>query len=46
MQTVGGTLVRQQIEGVLIRDDGLVAYGIVDGIPNMLVEEAIVIAEG
>ena len=43
VKTIGGSLVCRQIEGALVREDGLVAYCIVDGIPNMLAEDGIAI---
>jgi uncharacterized protein YbaR (Trm112 family) len=43
VRTVGGREADGAIEGALVRQDGAVAYPIRDGIPVMLVEEALVI---
>jgi uncharacterized protein YbaR (Trm112 family) len=40
-RTASGAVVREKIEGALIRQDGEVLYPIRDGIPIMLVEEGI-----
>jgi len=37
----GGDLVARQLEGGLVRQDGAFLYPIVDGIPVLLVDEAI-----
>jgi uncharacterized protein len=36
---VGGEAVEAPLDGVLVREDGLVAYAIREGIPILLVEE-------
>jgi uncharacterized protein len=41
VQTVGGALVAQPVEGALIRSDRSVAYPIRDSIPVMLVPEGL-----
>jgi uncharacterized protein YbaR (Trm112 family) len=41
VQTVGGTLAVQPVEGALIRSDRAVAYPIRDSIPVMLVPEGL-----
>jgi uncharacterized protein YbaR (Trm112 family) len=38
-----GEVVRESLEGGLVREDGRVLYAIRDGIPIMLVDEALVL---
>lgn len=40
-----GEPVREQVEGGLVREDGQVVYPVREGIPIMLVDEAIGLAE-
>jgi uncharacterized protein len=40
----GGELVERRLDGGLVRSDGVYLYPIVDGIPVMLVDEAIPLA--
>lgn len=37
----GGHMVHGAIDGALVRDDGKCAYLVVDGVPNMLIDERI-----
>jgi uncharacterized protein YbaR (Trm112 family) len=39
-----GTLIKEEIEALLIREDGQFAYPVRNGIPVMLVDEAISLA--
>ena len=41
----GGALVKDPVEAMLIRKDNKVAYEVRDGIPVMLIEEALVLDE-
>jgi len=41
----GGSLVSQSVDSVLIRADGRVAYLVVDGIPDLIVEEGILMGD-
>lgn len=41
LQTRGGEKVGEPLEGALVRDDGKVLYQVREGIPIMLVDEAI-----
>jgi uncharacterized protein YbaR (Trm112 family) len=36
-----GSLVAQQLDGALVREDGAIIYPIIDGIPVLLVDEGI-----
>ena len=45
VQTAGGNLVKQPLEGALIRADRSIAYPIRDGIPVMLVAEGLAIPQ-
>ena len=38
---VSGRAVQGQIDGALVREDGQVAYLVLDGIPRMLADEAV-----
>jgi uncharacterized protein len=40
-----GNALTEPLHGALVREDGVVAYAISDGIPIMLVEEAIPLAQ-
>jgi uncharacterized protein YbaR (Trm112 family) len=42
----GGAIVEGTVDGALIRADGTYAYPIREGIPVMLIDEAIPLAEG
>lgn len=44
VRTVGGREADDALDGALLRQDGAVAYPVRDGIPVMLVEEALVIS--
>lgn len=39
----GGQVVKEPVEALLIRDDGVVAYPVREGIPIMLIDEAFVL---
>jgi uncharacterized protein YbaR (Trm112 family) len=41
LSNVGGELQEAQLEGALVREDGRIAYPIVDGIPVLLVDEGL-----
>lgn len=41
LQNRGGSSVREPLDEGLLRDDGLVLYPVRDGIPIMLIDEAI-----
>lgn len=43
LKTVNGIELTSQMEGILVREDGEIGYGIFDGIPNLLAEEGIVL---
>lgn len=43
LRTRGGDVVREPLEEGLVREDGRVLYPIRDGIPIMLIDEAIVL---
>ena len=43
LQNKSGNLVKERLEGALLRADQLVAYPIRDGIPIMLIEEGLVV---
>lgn len=42
--TVAGNAVSDELDGALVREDGQLAYPVVDGIPRLLVDEAISLA--
>jgi len=46
LRNKGGEMVERQLEGGLLRADGTAVYPIVDGIPILLVDEAIPIERG
>jgi uncharacterized protein YbaR (Trm112 family) len=41
----GGSRVSQSVDSVLIRADGRIAYLVVDGIPDLIVEEGILLGD-
>lgn len=45
VENQGGDRVRETIDGGLVREDGTVLYPVRDGIPIMLIDEAIVLDE-
>ena len=44
LQNKSGNLVKERLEGALLRSDQSVAYPIRDGIPIMLIDEGLVVA--
>ena len=45
LQNKSGKLVKEKLEGALLRADQAVAYPIRDGIPIMLIDEGLVVTE-
>ncbi len=43
LNNVAGTLVESQLDGGLVREDGTRLYPVIDGIPVLLMDEAILI---
>lgn len=46
LSTRGGEKVEEPLEGGLVREDGKVLYPIREGIPIMLIDEAVVLGSG
>jgi uncharacterized protein YbaR (Trm112 family) len=44
LRTTGGSPLGKELDGALVREDGALAYAVVDGIPRLLVDEAILLA--
>ena len=42
---VSGTTVNKRVDQLLVRIDGKVAYGVYEGIPNLILEDGILISE-
>ena len=42
---VNGNKVNKKVDQLLIRQDGKVAYGIYEGIPNLILEDGILVSE-
>ena len=42
---VNGNKVNKRVDQLLIRQDGKVAYGIYEGIPNLILEDGILVSE-